>query len=141
MTSSAYTLREVTDSVGLTYQTFEVAPYDQCLRGAVINGVAYGTITTVDEDELESGSYNVAQNYPNPFNPTTTIRYELPEQAFVTLKVYNVLGQEVATLVSQEQVAGSYHVQFDATGLASGVYLYRLQAADYFRTKKLVLLK
>ena len=98
-------------------------------------GVSEPTVATVPDE------FSLAQNYPNPFNPSTTIRYELPERAIVSLKIYNVLGQEVATLVNEEEEPGSYQVRFDGKGLASGIYLYRLQAGDYFETKKLVLLK
>jgi hypothetical protein len=84
-----------------------------------------------------SEDFFLYQNYPNPFNPSATIRCELPEQSLVTLKVYNILGQEVATLVNKEQEAGSYQVQFDATGLACGVFFHRLQASAFVDAKKL----
>ena len=74
-------------------------------------------------------AYKLYQNYPNPFNPTTTIQFDLPEQAFVTLKVYNLLGQEVATLVNHEQYTdGTQTVRFNARNLASGVYFYQIIA-------------
>jgi len=92
--------------------------------------------------------FALSQNYPNPFNPSTIIRYslpagrqELPMNNMVTLKIYNMLGQEVSTLVNKEQPAGNYEVKFDAGNLASGVYLYRLQAGEFSSVKKLVLLK
>jgi hypothetical protein len=85
--------------------------------------------------------YGLQQNYPNPFNPATNISYELPEAAFVSIKVYNLLGGEVATLVNREQAAGAYEVGFDATGLPSGVYFYRLNAGPFSATRKLLLLR
>ena len=81
------------------------------------------------------------QNYPNPFNPSTTIRYGLPYRSRVTLAVFNTLGQQVATLVQGEQEAGFHEVQFDGSGLASGVYLYRLRAGEFVQTRKLLLLQ
>ena len=87
------------------------------------------------------GAFLLAQNYPNPFNPSTTIKYELPQRAHVTLTVFNTLGQQVATLVQGEQVAGYHEAVFDALGLASGVYLYRLQAGDFVQTRRLVLVR
>jgi len=83
----------------------------------------------------------LSQNYLNPFNPTTTISYALPERSHVTLTVFNTLGQQVTTLVNSEVDAGYHEARFDATGLASGVYLYRLRAGEYMRTRKLILLR
>ncbi len=101
--------------------------------------------------------YSLSQNYPNPFNPSTTIEFTLPKSAFVTMKVYNLLGEEVATLVAEKQPAGIHKFNWDATGLASGVYLYRLEAGDpstssgqrpstrsgqgFVQTKKLILMR
>ena len=81
------------------------------------------------------------QNYPNPFNPVTGITYQLPAENYVTLKVYNMLGEEVATLVSETKPAGSYEAQWDAANIPSGVYYYRMQAGQFTDTKKLILLK
>lgn len=92
------------------------------------------TITRPDHYALE-------QNFPNPFNPTTIIQYQLPEDAHVELKVYDILGREVTMLVSESQQAGYYKVPFQASQMSSGVYLYRLQAGSFVETKKLLLLK
>ena len=91
--------------------------------------------------------FELSQNYPNPFNPTTKIRFTIPvtlsgvEGSLVTLKFYDVLGNEVATLVNEEKPAGSYEVEFDGRKLSSGIYFYRLQAGSFAETKKMVLLK
>ena len=81
------------------------------------------------------------QNYPNPFNPSTTISLSLPSTSFVTVKVFDVMGREVATIVDEELPAGNHSKQWVAEGLSSGVYFYRLQAGKYCETKKLTLLK
>ena len=81
------------------------------------------------------------QNYPNPFNPVTTISYYLPQEEFVILKVYDILGREVATLVNEEKHAGNYKVVFNGNNLSSGVYFYRLQAGSFVSTKKIILMK
>jgi len=88
-----------------------------------------------------SGSYKLSQNYPNPFNPVTTIKYQMPELNFVTIKVYDVLGKEVATFVNEEKPIGSYEVEFDGSALTSGIYFYQLKTDTYIETRKMVLLK
>ena len=86
--------------------------------------------------------YTLYQNYPNPFNPKTTIEYEVPEKSFVTIKIYDILGREVQTLVNnEEQVRWRYKVEFDASLLSSGVYFYRIQAGNFVQTKKMMVLK
>jgi hypothetical protein len=85
--------------------------------------------------------FYIAQNYPNPFNPTTTISYQIPELSFVTLKVYDILGNEIKTLVKEEKSIGNYQIGFNASNLSSGVYFYQLRAGDFIETKKMVLLR
>ena len=100
-------------------------------------------VTGVRENPPQSvpDHFVLFQNYPNPFNPTTMISYQLPANSFVTLKVYDVLGREVEALVNGRQSAGSHSVQFDAAGLPSGVYFYRLEAGNFTETKRMLLLK
>jgi hypothetical protein len=86
-------------------------------------------------------NYSLSQNYPNPFNPTTNIDFCIPTASRVALKVYNVIGQEVATLVNEEMKAGNYQVNFNASHLSSGVYFYRLTAGSFVMNKKFTLLK
>ena len=98
--------------------------------------------TAVDKTKNElPEKYILEQNYPNPFNPSTTIKYSIPVGGLVTLKVYSIIGKEVRTLVSSEQSAGTHTVNFDASDLASGIYLYTLTANSFIQTKKLVLIK
>jgi hypothetical protein len=85
--------------------------------------------------------YALEQNYPNPFNPSTTIKYSIPEDGFVKLAVYNMLGEQVATLVNAQQKSGRYEINFNASNLASGIYLYRLEAQNYLSIKKMILIK
>jgi hypothetical protein len=81
------------------------------------------------------------QNYPNPFNPATIINYAIPQNGYVTLDVYDLLGEKVALLVNQEQVAGRYEVDFDASELSSGIYVYRLISGSFSLAKKMILMK
>ncbi len=104
--------------------------------------------TNVESSDPVLSGFYLEQNYPNPFNPSTKIKYTIPsvtlsevEGSLVTLKVYDILGNEIATLVNEEKPAGSYEVEFDATGLTSGVYFYKLQSNDFSDTKKMILIR
>ncbi|MDZ7765268.1 MAG: T9SS type A sorting domain-containing protein [Melioribacteraceae bacterium] len=106
---------------------------------------SYETLTfTAEPNSVEDGEVPVTfaldQNYPNPFNPSTTIKYSVPEMSDVSLKVYDVLGKEVATLVDAAQI-GSHTVEFDASNLASGLYIYTLKAGSFTSSKKMMLMK
>jgi len=96
----------------------------------------------VENENSPLTEFNLEQNFPNPFNPSTRISFSIANNERVTLKVYDILGTEVAELISNEQrAAGSYEVNFDASRLASGTYIYKLQAGDFIQTKKMILLK
>ncbi len=103
--------------------------------------VSYKTITEVEQENNNYFSYTLQQNYPNPFNPSTTISYSLPKAGFVQLKVYDLLGREVAVLVNKEQIKGNYKINFNASNLTSGIYFYKLQSGIFSDTKKLILLR
>lgn len=102
-----------------------------------------GGITDIKEQYFINSEMNfkLFQNYPNPFNPSTTIYYTIPTQSFVIIKVYNSLGEVVAELVNEEKPAGNYDVSFNASGLSSGVYFYRINTANFVETKKMLLLR
>jgi hypothetical protein len=93
------------------------------------------------DGDLADKSFILGQNYPNPFNPTTNFEFRIADFEFVSLKVYNVLGKVVSTLVEEYKPAGTYHIKFDATGLSSGIYYYQLSARSLVETKKMILLK
>ena len=98
-------------------------------------------VTKVDNDEIVSEYFQLEQNYPNPFNPSTRIQYAVSNRQFVSLKVYDVLGNEIAVLVNEEKSAGIYEIEFDAIGLSSGIYFYTLRSGGFAQTKKMILLK
>jgi hypothetical protein len=99
-------------------------------------------ITSVERLSTDMPAHFILeQNYPDPFNPSTTIRYGLPNRSHVLLTVFNTLGQQVAVLPNGEQEAGVHEVKFDASGLSSGVYFYRMQTGSYVETKKLLLVR
>ena len=86
-------------------------------------------------------SFDLAQNYPNPFNPNTSIEYSVPSNEYVSLKVYDILGNEIVTLVNEQKEAGNYEVNFDASNFVSGVYIYRLTLGNKYLSKKMILIK
>jgi len=103
-------------------------------------GILVDSPTGVGE-ETTPVAFEVSQNYPNPFNPSTSIKFSLPERTHVTLKVYNLLGKEIATLVNGDFSAGRHDVQWNASDVASGVYMYRIQAGNFVETRRLTLIK
>jgi len=115
-------------------RSFTDSDFTQCTSIDSCNGWAVarnGTINHTHNGGELPMVYSLLQNYPNPFNPITTIRYQIPELSFVTLKVFDVLGGEIATLVNEEKPAGEYEVDFDATGLPSEIYFYKLKAGSF----------
>jgi hypothetical protein len=148
---------------GSTYQTFtvpieyneETGVPESAIITIIVEGENDGTpgsvmiidnlaLITTPTSVAESGHaevFSLAQNYPNPFNPTTTIAFALPEAAYVTLAVYNILGEEVAVVLSEDHQPGTYEATWDASESPSGVYLYRLTAGDFVETRRMVLMR
>ncbi len=137
---------DTTETVSYTWlskahlQTFSVDSIDGGM-GEVSQIISGETSTAVVGSNNQPKGFALEQNYPNPFNPTSTIRYSIPKQSFVTLKVYNILGQEVATLVNAVRKAGSYSIVFNASTIPSGVYVYTLATDEFISTKKMTLIK
>jgi len=106
------------------------------------NGILGEVLTTINNDNIDgTKTFHLSQNYPNPFNPSTIITFQLPKSGNVTLKIFDILGNEVKILVNEQKEMGRYTVQFDASSLASGMYIYRLRINDYTSAKKMLLLK
>jgi GH43 family beta-xylosidase len=100
------------------------------------------TVTDVEKEEEPIPTiFKLEQNYPNPFNPSTVIKFGVPEKSRVLVKVYDILGNEVTTLVNEDLDAGLYSREFNASGYSSGIYIYRMQAGTYINTKKMILVK
>jgi Secretion system C-terminal sorting domain len=112
------------------------------LTGMIINGVTYGIIVNVDKSQESFPSkFKLFNNYPNPFNPITNIKFRTSNFGFVSLKIYDVLGNEIKTLVNEEKPAGEYQVTFDGSNLASGIYVYQIKTNGKINSKKMILLK
>jgi hypothetical protein len=110
--------------------------------GFRLNWIRLSSITGVkNADSWFVKEFRLSQNYPNPFNPSTTISFGLPSRSFVSLKVFDMIGREVAIIVSEELPSGNYSRQWNAAKMTSGIYFYRLQAGSYTETKKLILLR
>jgi plastocyanin len=96
---------------------------------------------SVDENKNVVKEFKLDQNYPNPFNPSTSIKFQIPSSGFVSLKVYDLLGREVSTLISEYKSSGNYEIEFNASKLTSGFYIYQLKSSSFIQTKKMLLLK
>ncbi len=98
-------------------------------------------ITGIEKPKEIPSNFTMSQNYPNPFNPSTKIKFTVPQAGQINLKIFNSLGQEVKTLVSEEKDIGNYEVSFNASNLPSGIYFYKLQAGSFIESKKMILMK
>jgi hypothetical protein len=163
--TGAGSLSSVSDLGDGTYQatiTTPIAIGTDTISAVVISGtdtvdifldavVSYVNPTSISENIISPDEFFLYQNSPNPFNPTTIIKYQIPKDGFVTLKIFDIVGNEVATLVNQEEAAGTHEIKFDTSqlsnrissrdGYASGVYFYKIRAGEFSDTKKMLLLK
>ncbi len=145
--STVYVLTEITDSLGQTYQTVELAMYDECLRGAIINGTRYGVITSAESaDDPYPLEYGLFQNYPNPFNGSTTITFRIRSGEDVSIIVFDLLGRKVRILFAGKGTGNNQQVVWDGRTddgkeLASGVYVYLIRTLNSMGSRKLVLLR
>jgi hypothetical protein len=128
------TVRLIT--IGITVNDLLLASASTTLRMAVA-----APLTDVDNSPTSPIKYELRQNYPNPFNPTTNIRFEIVDLEFVSLKIFDVLGREVATLMNEEKPKGNYNVTWDASHMPSGVYFYHLTTENFSQVKKMLLIK
>jgi hypothetical protein len=161
-----YWRRDLQQSVAeaLTNNQYYILPYTREPQGEAIcwsyNSNGYYTVSeellnipahlyfyprtgsnNIDENKDEGSDFHLEQNYPNPFNPSTNIRYAVGSKQYATLKVFDILGNEISTLVNEEKPEGKYEVLFNAVDLANGIYFYKLQTDDYLETKAMILLK
>ena len=130
------------ENIGIRLQDASGSGVNERLKAGeevVINNSAINKLI-VSSDFIPE-TYSLEQNYPNPFNPTTKLIYSITRSCLVTLKVFDVLGTEIETLVNEEKPVGTYKLNWNAADLPSGVYFYRLQAGDFLQTRKMILLK
>jgi probable HAF family extracellular repeat protein len=132
------------------YTALDISSDSQYIVGYGLNGItgqdegyllAVSGTSSVDESQSNPGNFVLYQNYPNPFNPSTTIKFQVPNSSFVNLKVFDILGNEVTTLVNEEKATGNYEVNFEAKVLSSGIYFYKLQAGSFVETKKMIMIR
>jgi len=119
----------------------QVGTFNNPDNRTTIDFTATATPTSVENEINQLNGYFLAQNYPNPFNPSTNIKFGLREAGFVSLKIYDVLGNEVAALVNEYKTAGNYEISFGKNELASGIYIYRLTTNNFVQTRKMILEK
>ena len=137
---SGYGTSTETHSYSFVDQSLAAGSYAYRLKQVDLDG-SYEYSNIVNVDILTPVEFELSQNYPNPFNPSTTIKFVIPEATMVTLRVFNALGEEVALLVDRLMESGIHQVNFEAIGLNSGMYFYRIQAGDFNQVKKMTFLK
>jgi hypothetical protein len=140
--NSIFVTADIPDSALISIALVNGGPRTHIGSKFWVDDLSFGT--AADVKEFGNGipvAFALDQNYPNPFNPSTKIQFEIPEAGFVTLKVYDLLGQEVASLVNGQLEPGRYRAEFDAANLPSGIYFYRLQAGDFTEAKEMIVLK
>ena len=126
----------------LHYYSGPIVDYTYSLSGCIISGMIYGELlVSVNTENENSKVFSLHQNYPNPFNPSTRIKYSIPQSSEVVIKVFDMLGNEIETLVDEDKQAGDYETTWYAEKLASGIYFYRLQAGSYAEAKKMAYVK
>jgi len=147
-TNYGNTWTQINDGLGSgAYNVLSLGADDQYLFAGTVSSsiwrrpLSQVVTNTEDETNLQPKEFSLEQNYPNPFNPSTRIQYQVSGVSHINLKVYDVLGNEVATLVNEEKQAGSYEVDFNASQLTSGVYFYTINAGSFVETKKMILLR
>ncbi|MBI5020827.1 MAG: T9SS type A sorting domain-containing protein [Ignavibacteriales bacterium] len=131
----------VSSVVGQNFVGTSIQGNTEVVSGFLADTLFRGTVVAVKENEELPAKYSLEQNYPNPFNPSTTVQFSIVNTQLTVLKVYDVLGKEVVTLINEVKPPGAYTVRWDAVGYPSGVYYYRLQAGNFIETKKLILMK
>ena len=127
----AYSFADQNPIVGKSYYRLKQIDFDGTSEYSNIVEVVFGAVS----------EFALEQNYPNPFNPSTTINYSIKEKSNVELKIFDLLGGEIAVLVNEEKTPGNYDVSFDASSLSSGVYLYTIKAGSFVQTRKMLLMK
>jgi hypothetical protein len=127
--------------LGIPFETIHTKSNRDALMTQVLNSLGITTSVIQKEEQTIPAAFSLEQNYPNPFNPTTNIRFSITEKGSVSLRIFDVLGKEIATILNDELNAGTYSVSWNASGFSSGVYFYRLQTKDFSDTKKLLLTK
>ena len=141
--SSALSSAQSTISANYSYNVSAVDALGEAKDSldSAINGLVEIITDDINEIDNTPESFTLYQNYPNPFNPVTNIKYSTPQSGYITLKVYNLLGEEVAVLFEGFRSAGNYNILFNGSDLPSGIYFYRLKSSSFVETKKLVLMK
>jgi hypothetical protein len=143
---SSYSKWWVSDSIGLIHTEGE-AGIVYSLFGAIINGIRYGTITKTEASSpIIPKEYSIYQNYPNPFNPSTTIEFKIPKEKYLTLVIYNILGEQIRSLFAGNMASGSHRIIWDAKSdlggnVSSGIYFYQIKTDDFVEIKKMILLR